>query len=53
MKAIAIKGSTRIQVNIPKDVQEFMGWKAGDKFIADRDKPNDRIILTRIKEASK
>lgn len=49
MKAIGIPGTTRIQINIPKDVQEFLGWKRGDDFIIDQDKKNDRIIITRIK----
>lgn len=50
MKAIAVHGSTRIHVNIPKDVQEFLGWKAGDKLIVEQEKDKDRIIITRIKE---
>lgn len=50
MKAIAIPGSTRIQVNIPKDTQEFLGWKAGDDLLVEQNKPKDQIIITRIKK---
>lgn len=40
----------RIQVNIPKHVQDFLGWKPGDKLMIEENKSKDQVIITRIKK---
>lgn len=51
VKAVRAANTERIQVNIPKDVQEFLGWSVGDKIMVDQSKAKDQIRLTRVKEA--
>lgn len=50
IKAVRAANTERIQVNIPKDVQIYMGWIVGDRFEVTENKAKDQIILTRVKE---
>lgn len=40
----------RVQVNIPKHIQDYLGWKPGDKLMVEENGAKDQVILTRIKK---